>query len=64
MRKLLRSILRSKAEKMGVKPSRYVRTEFDEYQSKKYGRVVRKLNQVKGTHKRKTWKYRILLEDI
>lgn len=59
MRKLLRSKFRSIAEKIKVKPSRYVSTEFNKYQTKKYGALTRKLNQIKGTHKRKTWKNRI-----
>ena len=59
MRKLIRNILRSQAEEMGVKPSRYVRSEFNQIQIKKYGRDVRRINKAKGTHKRSTWKIRI-----
>lgn len=62
MRKLLRSIFRSEAEKKGVKPSRYVATKFNEYQIKIYGDKVRKLNQIRGTHKADTWKNRINME--
>lgn len=60
MRKYIRNMLRNRAEKKGVKPSRYVRSEFDRLQIKKYGDTVRKINQAKGTHTRRTWKMRIV----
>ena len=59
MRKIIRSMLRAKAEDMGVKPSRYVSREFDSYQVKKYGRIRRRICQAIGTHKRKVWRSRI-----
>lgn len=59
MRKFIRNKLRAEAEKMGVKPSLYVRNEFNRYQVKKYGVTKRLINQAIGTHKRKTWKMRI-----
>ena len=61
-RKYIRKMLRAKAEKRGVKASRYVRAEFDRYQRKKYGKygaIIRKINQAKGTKKRRTWSARI-----
>ena len=59
MRKFIRKMLRGKAEKMGVRPSLYVRSEFDRRQAKKYGRIARRINQAKGTHIRRTWRTRI-----
>lgn len=59
MRKYIRYMLRKKAEKMGVKASQYVSKEFNKIQIKKYGYLKRKINQLKGTHKRKAWKNRI-----
>lgn len=61
MRKHIRNILRNQAEKMGVKPSRYVRSEFNDLQVKKYGYFARKKNQAKGTHKRSAWRNRVSL---
>ena len=61
MRKYVRNILRSKAERMRVKASRYVGSEFNDMQVEKYGAVYRKVNQARGTHKRITWKQRINL---
>ena len=58
-RKFIRYALKRKAERMGVKASRYVAGEFDKIQVKKYGRVLRRINQAKGTHKRETWRIRI-----
>jgi hypothetical protein len=63
-RKHIRSRLRANAERIGAKPSRYVSREFDAYQIKKYGSTVRTINKAKSTHKRKTWKMRIVLESI
>ena len=59
MRKYIRKMLRAKAERMGVKPSRYVSREFDKYQVKKYGATRRRIAQAIGTHKRKVWRSRI-----
>lgn len=58
MRKIIRNMLRSKAERIDVKPSRFVKSEFNKIQVKKYGNTRRLINQMKGTHKRKTWKQR------
>lgn len=65
MRKYIRAMSRGEAEKMGAKPSKWVRNEFDRYQIKKYGGKRRKINRAKGTHRRNTWKARIaaVLED-
>ena len=59
MRKIIRNMLRSKAEHIGVKPSRFVKYEFNEIQIKKYGETRRLINKIKGTHKPKTWRTRI-----
>lgn len=56
MRKYIRKMLRAKAERMGVKPSRYVAREFDRYQVEKYGATRRRISQAIGTHKRRVWK--------
>ena len=61
MRKLIRSILRAEGERKGVKASRYVSREFDDRQIKKYGVTVRRINQAKGTRKRKLWKQNVKL---
>ena len=58
-RQLRRNKLRAEAERLGVKPSRYVAKEFDKAQVKKYGQPRRIINKAKGTHKRRTWKQRI-----
>ena len=59
MRKYIRSMLRAEANRKGVNASRYVAREFDRYQVNKYGEPRRRINQAKGTHKRKTWGLRI-----
>lgn len=58
-RQCRRHQLRVAAERLGVKPSRFVSTEFDADQVKKYGEKRRRINQAKGTHKKRTWKQRI-----
>lgn len=58
-RQCQRNALRAKAERLGVKPSKYVAREFDKAQVKKYGETRRRINQAKATHTRKTWKQRI-----
>ena len=58
-RKIIRNGMRREAEFHGAKASKFVKNEFDRYQIKKVGATVRKLNQAKGTHKRRTWKTRI-----
>ena len=60
MRKYVRHLLRRQAERIGVKPSRFVRSEFDRLQIKKQGRDKARINQLKGTHKRKLWRSRII----
>lgn len=59
MRKYIRGLLRAKAERESMNGSRYVKSEFDKIQRKKYGRIGRLINQAKGTHKRNTWKNRV-----
>lgn len=61
-RKYIRSRLRAYAERISAKPSRYVNREFDAYQIKKVGSTVRTIHKAKSTHKRKTWKARIVLD--
>lgn len=58
-RKLIRNAMRHEGEKYSSKPSKYLRNAFDRYQIKKYGGKRRKINQAKGTHRRRTWKTRI-----
>ena len=58
-RKIIRNALRVKAERMGVKPSQYVSRQFDRIQVEKYGKIRRRINQAKGTHKRETWPSRV-----
>ena len=59
MRKYIRNMLRSQAERENVKPSKYVSDEFNKIQGRKYGYERRVKNQIKGTHKRSTWKARL-----
>lgn len=59
MRKYIRNALRVKAERMGVKASRYVSEGYDRYAVNKYGKTRRRINQAKGTRRRKTWRLRI-----
>jgi hypothetical protein len=61
MRKYIRKMIRSKAEKKGAKASRYVRSTFNNLQIKKHGSKKRWINQAKGTHKRSTWRMRVSL---
>ncbi len=58
-RQCRRNMLRAQAERLGVKPSKYVAKEFDKAQVKKHGETRRRINQAKGTHPRRTWKQRI-----
>lgn len=58
-RQCRRNELRAQAKRLGVKPSKFVASEFDKDQVKKYGEERRRINQAKGTHKRRTWKQRI-----
>lgn len=58
-RKLIRNALRVKAERLGVKPSEYIARRFDRIQIERYGKDRRRINQAKGTHKRRTWGLRV-----
>lgn len=58
-RKLVRNMLRLKAKRLGVKPSEYVARRFDRIQIERYGETRRRINQAKGTHKRRTWGLRV-----
>ena len=59
MRKYIRNMLRVRAKRLGVKPSKHVAEEYDRYAVARYGETRRRINQAKGTHKRKTWGLRI-----
>ena len=58
MRKYIREIMRNNARKQKIKPSKWVRSEFDRKQVKKFGLKRRTINKAKGTHKRSIWKQR------
>ena len=59
IRKYQRYMLRTRAKRVGAKPSKFVAHEFDKAQVKKYGKIRRVINQAKGTHPRRVWKQRI-----
>lgn len=59
MRKYIRHALRIRAEREGVKPSKYVAAAWDRLSVKKYGAKRRRIHQATGTHKRATWGSRI-----
>ena len=56
MRRLKRAILRHRAEKKGVKPSRYVFTMWDRIQRKKVGPRERARNRRRGTKTKRQWR--------
>ncbi len=56
MRKMKRSILRHRAEKLGVKPSLYVSRVWDRLQTRKVGGHVRALNRLHGTKPKRRWR--------
>lgn len=62
MRKYIRLMLKNKAEKEGIKSSRYVHDTFEKMQIKKYGATKRSINKAKGTAPRRKWKNRIEAE--
>lgn len=49
MRKHMREILRRKAERLGVKASRYVAAKWNEYEVRKLGEKQRRANVAHGT---------------
>ena len=57
MRRLKREILRRQAQKMGVKPSRYVQAKWREIQNKRYGKKLARAFWVRGSRKKKNWHY-------
>lgn len=59
MRKYKREMLRREAAKQKISPSKYVRLAWDIMQKKLVGEPVRRRNQIRGTHKRRTWKARM-----
>lgn len=56
MRRLKRAILHHRAEKMGVKPSLYVRSMWDRIQKKKVRAHKRAVNQQHGRKTKRQWK--------
>ena len=58
MRKYIRAMLRVEGEHERMKPSRYVKAAFEQFQQKKYGVEERRKNQAKGTHKKYLWRSR------
>ncbi len=56
MRRMKRSILRHRAEKKGVKPSRYVMTMWDKLQKRKVGAARRRANKAHGALPKRKWK--------
>lgn len=56
MRRLKRAILRHRAEKKGVKPSRYVFNAWDRIQTKKVGAHERARNRLRGTKTKRQWR--------
>ena len=61
MRKHIRAIIRAEGERKHLKPSRWVKACWEHLQHKRCGVNGRKLNQVKGTHKKYLWRTRIAL---
>lgn len=56
MRKMKRSILRHRAEKLGVKPSLYVLRAWERLQKRKVGAAAREVNKHHGTKPKKRWR--------
>ncbi len=50
-----RGILRHRAEKLGVKPSRYVRHAWDKIQTHEVGAHQRAVNVMHGTKTKRQW---------
>ena len=61
MRKIIRSMIKAEAKREKAKPSRWLKVSFDSRQRKIYGSDTRKVNQAKGTHKKRLWPSRIAL---
>ena len=55
MRKHMREILRRRAERLGVKASRYVAAKWNEHQVRKLGREQRAVNVMRGTKPKRLW---------
>lgn len=58
MRRYKRAILRHRAEKLGVKASRYVREAWDKLQRKAVG-TQRGVNVAHGTKPKRLWRSRV-----
>ena len=59
MRKYLRRIARSQAERNGAKASKVVHDIWTRYQIQKYGERQVAVNRAIGTHPKKNWATRI-----
>ena len=59
MRKHMREIMRRRAERLGVKASRYVAKMWNTYEIKKLGAAERALNQRRGTKPKRLWPGRV-----
>ena len=60
MRKYRRMVLRMQAaNKLRVKPSKFLRKMWERYQTHKYGATAVAINKARGTHKKRTWKQRV-----
>lgn len=55
----MREILRRKAERLGVKASRYVAQMWNRYEVRKLGEARRLANQAHGTRPKRRWAGRI-----
>lgn len=55
MRKYIRRMLARHAERIGVKPSEYVKKHFEKIQIKKYGADHRAINKLNGTRPKRKW---------
>ena len=55
----MRELLRRKAERLGVKASRYVAAKWNEYEVRKLGEARRRANQAHGTRPKRLWAGRI-----
>lgn len=63
-RKIIRNMLRRKAEVEGYRPSKFVHAMFERFQIEKFGggekgAKIRTINVAKGTHPKKNWRTRI-----
>lgn len=55
MRKYIRAMIRAEGERKKLSPSAWVKSVWESRQHKRYGVNGRKVNQVRGTHKKYLW---------